>query len=265
STDSISSSYRQGKQQDDRKCNRENHLDKVCLGGRSSRPAPEETDGVCDEQQTTAFGELCTLTITADMPYIHLTLTIENEDYKALGLDLRERTRTVTLPAMVDTGCQSCLIGVISDRFPTLGEVNLATSDPWPVADDDEEGDLAWCAAGLESLQSVTWDHVREAMSSRVDMRTVEEKAADSSRESRTGMPVAIRGFHQYREDITSADGVVLCKDRCVFGRPIRDFIPIAPGRYRDVPKMATPPHEPVGKQLRGTEAVSFSNGHSLG
>ena len=67
STDSISSSYRQGKQQDDRKCNRENHLDKVCLGGRSSRPAPEETDGVCDEQQTTAFGELCTLTITADM------------------------------------------------------------------------------------------------------------------------------------------------------------------------------------------------------
>ncbi|CAL8306266.1 unnamed protein product [Gadus morhua 'NCC'] len=134
-----------------------------------------------------------------------------------------------------------------------------------PVADDVEEGDLAWCAAGLESLQSVTWDHVREAMSSSVDMRTVEEKAADSFRESSAGMPVAIRGFHQYREDITSADGVVLCKDRCVFGRPIRDFIPIAPGRYRDVPKMATPPHEPLGKQLRGTEAVSFSNGHSLG
>ncbi|CAL8372034.1 unnamed protein product [Gadus morhua 'NCC'] len=44
------------------KCNRQKHLYKVCLGGRSSRPAPEETDGVCDEQQTTAFGELCTLT-----------------------------------------------------------------------------------------------------------------------------------------------------------------------------------------------------------
>ncbi|CAL8377728.1 unnamed protein product [Boreogadus saida] len=51
-----------------RKCNRQNHLDKACLGGRSSRPAPEETDGVCDEQQATAFGELCTLTSTADMP-----------------------------------------------------------------------------------------------------------------------------------------------------------------------------------------------------
>ncbi|CAL8384340.1 unnamed protein product [Arctogadus glacialis] len=176
STDTISSSYRRGKQQDVRarggaraeqskvkpegtctycgeaghgktpqwrarraecpaygktcrKCNRQNHLDKVCLGGRSSRPAPEETDGVCDEQQATACGELCTLTSTADM--------------------------------------------------------------------------------------SVTWDRVREAMSSSDDMRTLEEMAADSFPESRAGMPVAIRGFHQYREDITSADGVVLYKDRC--------------------------------------------------
>ncbi|CAL8398226.1 unnamed protein product [Boreogadus saida] len=77
---------------------------------------------------------------------------------------------------------------MISDRFPKLGEVNLVASDPWPVADDVEEGDLAWCAAGLESLQSVTWDRVREAMSSSVDMRTLEEKAADSFPESRAGM-----------------------------------------------------------------------------
>ncbi|CAL8252433.1 unnamed protein product [Arctogadus glacialis] len=58
-----------------------------------------------------------------------------------------------------------------------------------PVADDVEEGDLAWCAAGLESLQSVTWDRVREAMSSSDDMRTLEEMAADSFPESRAGMP----------------------------------------------------------------------------
>ncbi|CAL8276073.1 unnamed protein product [Arctogadus glacialis] len=52
-------------------------------------------------------------------------------------------------------------------------------------------------------------------MSSSDDMRTLEEMAADSFPESRAGMQVAIRGFHQYREDITSADGVVLYKDRC--------------------------------------------------
>jgi hypothetical protein len=91
-----------------------------------------------------------------------------------------------------------------------------------PVADDVEEGDLAWCAAGLESLQSVTWDRVREAMSSSDDMRTLEEMAADSFPESRAGMPAAIRGFHQYREDITSADGVVLYKDRVVIPPSLR-------------------------------------------
>ncbi|CAL8339723.1 unnamed protein product [Boreogadus saida] len=84
---------------------------------------------------------------------------------------------------------------------------NMNRNILWPVADDVEEGDLAWCAAGLESLQSVTWDRVREAISSSDDMRTLEEMAADSFPESRAEMPVAIRGFHQYREDITSADG----------------------------------------------------------
>ncbi|CAL8335397.1 unnamed protein product [Boreogadus saida] len=110
---------------------------------------------------------------------------------------------------MADTGCQSCLIGVKVAQQMGLRTDNLI---PWagPVADDVEEGDLAWCAAGLESLLSVTWDRVREAMSSSDDMRTLEEMAADGFHESRAGMPVAIRGFHQYREDITSADGVVL-------------------------------------------------------
>ncbi|CAL8339874.1 unnamed protein product [Merluccius merluccius] len=48
-----------------RKCGRQNHLDKACLGGRSPRPPPEETDGVCDEQQMATFVALCTLTVTS--------------------------------------------------------------------------------------------------------------------------------------------------------------------------------------------------------
>lgn len=88
--------------------------------------------------------------------------------------------------------------------------------------DDDEGSDLSWCAAGLESLQSVTWDRVREATSSDADMRTLEEMAADGFPESRVGMPEGIRGFHQYREDITSADGVVLYKDRVVVPPSLR-------------------------------------------
>ncbi|MEG7522065.1 MAG: hypothetical protein M3H12_03075 [Chromatiales bacterium] len=51
-----------------------------------------------------------------------------------------------------------------------------------PDDDDDdyvEEDNLTWCAAGLESLRSVTWNRVREATSSDVDMHTLEEMATD--------------------------------------------------------------------------------------
>ena len=112
---------------------------------------------MCDEQQTAAFVELCTLTMTSasdklrtlplahnlydDMcdkwkkhpsnsqPYIYLTLTIERDDYKALGLDLQKRTRAVTQPAMADTGCQSCLIGV-----RVAQQMGLSTEDLIPVS-----------------------------------------------------------------------------------------------------------------------------------
>ena len=75
--------------------------------------------------------------------------------------------------------------------------------------DDIEEGDLTWCAAGLKTLQSVTWGRVREAISSGGDMRILEEMAMDGFPEPRIGMMEAIRDFHQYREDIMSADRVV--------------------------------------------------------
>ena len=94
-----------------------------------------------------------------------------------------------------------------------------------PVVDDIEEGDLTWCAAGLESLQSVTWDRVREATSSNGEMRMLEEMAVDGFPESRIGMPQAIRGFHQYHEDVTSTDGVVLYRDRVVILPSLRDEV----------------------------------------
>ncbi|CAL8388068.1 unnamed protein product [Boreogadus saida] len=47
-------------------CGRQNHLNNTRMGGRSPRPQPEETDGVCDEQQSAAFVELCNLTMTSN-------------------------------------------------------------------------------------------------------------------------------------------------------------------------------------------------------
>ncbi|KAJ8342205.1 hypothetical protein SKAU_G00321330 [Synaphobranchus kaupii] len=169
STDMISSSYRRGKQQDARTRGGARpekstakpegvciYCGKACLGGRSTRPPSEETDGTCDEQ-TAAFVELCTVTVASadgelrtlplahhlydDMcdkwmkrasspqPYVNLTLTNEREDYKALGFDLLKRTRAVSLPAMADTGCQSCLIGI-----KVAQQMGLSTEDLIPVS-----------------------------------------------------------------------------------------------------------------------------------
>jgi len=139
-----------------RKCGRQNHLDKACLGGRSARPPSKETDGMYDEQ-TAAFVELCTVTVAStedevrtlplahhlydDMcdkwrkrisdpqPYVNLTLTNKREDYKALGFNLLKHTRAVTLPAMADTGCQSCLIGI-----KVVQQMGLSTEDLIPVS-----------------------------------------------------------------------------------------------------------------------------------
>ncbi|CAL8282316.1 unnamed protein product [Gadus morhua 'NCC'] len=61
-------------------CGRRNHLNNARMGGRSPRPQPEETDGVCDKQQSAAFVELCILTMTSNAsdsagyrgPYSHI-------------------------------------------------------------------------------------------------------------------------------------------------------------------------------------------------
>ena len=84
------------------------------------------------------------------------------------------------------------------------------------------EDNLTWCAAGLQSLRSVTWDRVREATSSDVDMHTLEEMATDGIPDSKTEMPETIRDYHQYRENITSTDGVILYKDRVIVPPSLR-------------------------------------------
>ena len=138
------------------KCGRHNHIDKACLRGRPTKLPFEETDELYDEQ-TAAFAELCTVAVDnavdglrtirlthhlyddmcdnwakrafSPQPYINLTLTNEREDYKALGFNLLKRTCAVSLPVMVDTGCQSCLVGI-----GVTQQMGLSTKDFIPVS-----------------------------------------------------------------------------------------------------------------------------------
>jgi len=45
-------------------------------------------------------------------PFIKLTIQAVPADFQALGFPLRIKPRPVTISAMADTGCRSCLAGI---------------------------------------------------------------------------------------------------------------------------------------------------------
>ena len=302
STDTISSSYRRGKQQDARtrggakpekpkaepegvciycgevghgktpqwrsrraecpgygkkcrKCGRQNHLDRACLGGRLTRPPSNETDEMCDEQ-TAAFVELCTVTVSSadgelrtlplahhlydDMcdkwekrasspqPYVNLTLTNEREDYEALGFDLRKRTRAVTRPAMADTGCQSCLIGIKVAR-----QMGLSTEDLIPVS-------MTMKAANNKGIRILGAAVVRFAGNSG-DARRLETR--------------------QIAYVTDTSDRIFLSRAACVDLGMISDKFPtlgevnLATSEVCDCPRRSEPPTRPTTLPMPATEA----------
>ena len=122
-------------------CGRPNQLKKVCRS--KDKPMPRPTPGSLTNESA-IFDIFCQLsdakantanqnhTIPVDhhtynqlnhrwtrqtsstpQPFITLHATAHPEDYKTLGFKLAIHDRkTITLPAMADTGCQSCLAGV---------------------------------------------------------------------------------------------------------------------------------------------------------
>ncbi len=118
-------------------CNRDHHFEGVCRSKDNPRVMKPSTPGTNDSEGA-VFDTLCTITeqrytgrsVAIDhhlydnlsetwirssskaQPFIHLNIRILPEDYKALGFTLPSRTRTNVLPAMADTGCQSCLAGI---------------------------------------------------------------------------------------------------------------------------------------------------------
>lgn len=74
---------------------------------------------------------------STSQPYIQVNIKIVPEDYADLGLDLPAPTLTSQVPAMTDTGCQSCLAGMKivhrlgmreSDLIPVNMKMHTATN-----------------------------------------------------------------------------------------------------------------------------------------
>ena len=124
------------------KCKIVNHIERACLGKAYAR-RPTETAETSDEQSGAL--ELCTMVngpvadinaITLDhhlydnlcdrwnkrasdpQPYVRVHIGAFEEDYRALGFALRKQVSVAELPAMADTGCQSCLMGIqVAERM----------------------------------------------------------------------------------------------------------------------------------------------------
>ena len=144
-------------------CGKANHFASVCKSRNKPRaeqaPITKETTAIAEETAAT-FSSMCLTTYTGTIsdsgterslridhhvydevsnswikrksrpqPTLHVTAQASREDYVALGFDLNPAGKhSAVIPALADTGCQSCLAG------PTmLRRLGLRSSDLIPV------------------------------------------------------------------------------------------------------------------------------------
>lgn len=133
-------------------CQRLHHFDHVCRSKDRKNKERKPDNAAVVEESSTIFNSLCSLnTASADhvdhhchnksknvwkkspsppQPFLDLSVRIVEDDYSELGFKFPHGTNesTITIPAMADTGCQSCLIG-----YKWIQRFNLSKSDLIPV------------------------------------------------------------------------------------------------------------------------------------
>ena len=77
----------------------------------------------------------------------------------------------------------------------------------------------------LSSIESVTWDNVREHTTSDPTMRQLHDTILVGSPEDSSSMPELTRIYHQYRSDLSIVEGVILYQDRIVIQPSLRDQV----------------------------------------
>ncbi|GFO16564.1 enzymatic polyprotein [Plakobranchus ocellatus] len=76
-----------------------------------------------------------------------------------------------------------------------------------------------------EVIKSVTWDDIRLATASDLTMTTLTNTIEDGFPEDRTSLDPDLRPYHQFREHLTTFDGVVLYHDRIVIPPSLHDRV----------------------------------------
>ena len=89
----------------------------------------------------------------------------------------------------------------------------------------DDNAVLQAALSTIGPLQSITWDAVRVATNSDENMAKLVDMIESGMPESRNQMPVQIRDYFQFREDLYTIDGVAMYKDRIIIPTSLRKNI----------------------------------------
>jgi hypothetical protein len=112
------------------------------------------------------------------------------------------------------------------DDTPSCKEIlsMLRTEEAdWSAAMDAEI--TAAAALSLEGMTAVTWDRIREATTSDPVMFSLLETIEDGMPDSQMLLPPQLREYFTFREHLSTADGVVLYKDRILVPPALRDEV----------------------------------------
>ncbi|CAG2221989.1 unnamed protein product [Mytilus edulis] len=142
-------------------CERDNHYESVCRSN-TSKPKVKQNE----ESESAVFDSLCAATVSPlgkrtiqldhhlysqmyntwikrpsqPQPFINIVVKVVEDDYKQLGFQnsLVSQQRSTVIPAMADTGCQSCLAEIkgYDDVKASLDhDVMLGVIEPVPVGE----------------------------------------------------------------------------------------------------------------------------------
>ncbi|XP_013389514.1 uncharacterized protein K02A2.6-like [Lingula anatina] len=113
-----------------------------------------------------------------------------------------------------------------------------------------EEDMISALTSSLASitLKSVTWDRVRTATTSDADMAMLVDLITSGLPESRQEFPMKLHEYYQFKEDLSTIDGVVLYRERVV----------IPPALRQDVLSTLHSAHQGISSMITRAESLIF-------
>ena len=125
----------------------------------------------------------------------------------------------------------------------------LRTDDVYPQ-NDAEDITMATAVSSLDALsvQSVTLDRVRTMSASDPDMLELADLIENGMPDSRLKMPASLKDFFQFRDELSTIDGVILYRDRIVVPKSLRE----------EVLDALHAAHQGVKSMIAGAEASVF-------